>query len=86
MITIAQSAENLNGKKLASEILRLHSLCKTAAAEIEALLDIIEENNIEIKKCENLISALYNRIYISYVSEYTELSVLSDELILNESK
>ena len=77
---IAQSVENSNGKKLAAEILRLHSLCKTAAQELESLFDLLEENNIHEKKCENLISGLQNKINISYITEYPELLALYDEL------
>lgn len=80
MITIAQSVENSNGRKLANEILRLHSLCKTASEELESLFDLLEENGIEIIKCENLILALKNKTSETYVSEYPELVALSEKL------
>lgn len=80
VITIAQSVENSNCRKLANEILRLHSLCKTASEELESLFDLLEENNIHEKKCENLIAGLQNKINISYITEYPELVALSESL------
>lgn len=59
------------------EIIRLKSICLAAAYELEHYND----NNPDIPVSSELLSALKQRIYKDYISEYPHLDLEKDELI-----
>lgn len=60
-------------KSLRLEIIRLKSICRVAAQEIETLNDILEENNIIQIKPEKLINACKGQLHADYTNEFLDL-------------
>lgn len=54
------------------EILRLKSICRTAAEELESLHDMLEENDINTQKCNKLIAGLKGDIFLDYIKNYPD--------------
>lgn len=70
-----------NNKELLLEIIRLKSICRAAAKELETLSYILEENNIFKKNATTLIQACKNEIYVNYIHEFLDLQYELEEVI-----
>lgn len=60
-------------KSLRLEIVRLKSICRVSAQEIETLNDILEENDIDHVRPKNLIDACRSKIHLDYTNEFLDL-------------
>lgn len=63
----------INNLKL--EIIRLKSICYTAAQELECLVEESEH------KCPELISSLKQHIYKDYTTDFPHLTLEKEEII-----
>lgn len=68
-------------KSLRLEIIRLNSICRVAAKELEALHDLLEENNINVIKCTKLIKSCRNEIHGDYINEFLDLQNEVEDII-----
>lgn len=64
---------NKNEILLKLEIIRLISLCRVAYKEIDVLEDIIIENDLLFKRCDEFKNALKQNNKISYSHEFPDL-------------
>ena len=72
---------NATEKSLRLEIVRLKSICRVAAQEIETLNDILEENNIAQIKPEKLINACKNQLHADYTNEFLDLQYEVNDIL-----
>ena len=68
-------------KSLRLEIVRLNSICRVAAKELEALHDLLEENDISVIKCSKLIKSCRNEIHGDYTNEFLDLQNEIEDII-----
>lgn len=66
------------------ELLRIKSVCRIAADELESLHDLLEENNVETQKCEKLISALKGNVFLDYIKNYPDLEEKQNDILENK--
>lgn len=72
---------NNTEKSLKLEIIRLISICRVAAQELESLHDLLEENNINVIKCTKLIETCRNKIHGDYTNEFLDLQNEIEDII-----
>lgn len=68
-------------KSLRLEIIRLKSICRVAAQELETLNDLLEENDINQIKPIKLINACKNQIHADYTNEFLDLQYEVDDIL-----
>jgi hypothetical protein len=72
---------NNTEKSLRLEIIRLNSICRVAAQELESLHDLLEENDINQVKPEKLINACKNQIHADYTNEFLDLQYEVNDIL-----
>jgi len=63
------------------ELLRLKSICRVAAEELDSLHEVIEENKITVQKCNKLIAALKENVFVDYIKLYPDLEEKQNNLL-----
>jgi hypothetical protein len=72
---------NNTEKSLRLEIIRLNSICRVAAQELESLHDLLEENDINQVRPEKLINACKNQIHVDYTNEFLDLQYEVNDIL-----